>query len=510
MGLKWSDFLAAVLVDLPVDNERFGIATGDPNFLTNQLRYAVIQIQQLIPFYTHGHETVYGAQDLVTEGLASVGALPQTEQGRPLDAYYKRTGRQCVSQPLQPYSWGNRYDLVCGNPRITNSQFFIAIDPWGQQFTVFPMVSNNHQISLTWQGVKEAFNVDDATPFGYDVVECVGLFVKAKIARLVDHDLAEYGSYMAEYVRRRSLLYADSRERSRLNLTESSPQPSVKCANSIGVCGDTDLDTEDTTEFCAFGDSGDGPTIANTAAVSMLVKSLEPDFVMHVGDCNYPSGDPVTIQDYLVKYYGLYVPKNFYLAFGNHDIETDGGTALKALLTTQASLNAGLTYYDFIPDSDQDIAGQPNDGFCHIFVLDTNGNPAVQGPWLQSRLAQSALWNIVVLHKSPFTSDIDHYPGEIPWRLAYKDWGAHIVISAHGHSYERMIEGGLPYIQCGLGGAPKRTFHSPPVVGSQFRYNDFYGSLYVTARRHRLQVTFYNTLGDNIDSLVLEKSLALA
>jgi tartrate-resistant acid phosphatase type 5 len=502
----WLDFKNAVKVDLPADNERIGIATGTPNYLDQQILYAAIEIQKIVPFYQAGHETVYGPDDLVIEGFASVGNLPVGQQCRPIDAYYKKTGRQCVSQPLRTYPWGNRYDLICGNPRIIGSQFLIAIDPWGGQFTVFPSVALRRQVSLTWNGVKTLFNDIDDTPFDMDVVEAVGLFAKAKIARAVDHDLNEYASYMTEYGRKRSVLFADTRDRTRMSQTADSPSSSNKCANSVAPCqdagagcGTTNIEHEDTVEFIAFGDSGDLTDMTNTNAVANLVKSLEPGFIMHLGDCTYPVGDPVTIQDILIKPYGLFIPNTFFLAFGNHDIITDGGAALAALLTAQATFNAGAHYYDFIP---QNKFGQ---GFAHIFVLDSYGDPAAQWAWLQPRLAASDLWNIVVMHEPPYTSDINHAPGNVNFRFDYKDAGAHIVLSGHGHNYERLLVNGFPYLVAGTGGNSLRGFTPVPTTGSQFRYNTFFGCLYVTARPHQLQLTFYDTKGDVIDSLALQR-----
>jgi tartrate-resistant acid phosphatase type 5 len=509
----WSDFVAGVLLDLPVDNERIGIATGNVNYVSQQILHAVRDIQELVPFYRSGHETIYGPDDLVLEGVSSVGSLPQTDQCRPLDAYYKKTGTQCVSQPLTTYSWGNRYDLVCGNPRVTNCQFFIAIDPWAKQFMTFPSVTTQHQVSLFWEGIKTSFEDDEETPFDLGVIEAVGLFVKSKIARLVDHDLNESMNYMGEYSRKRALLYSASRDRTRLSLTESSPTRGNKCANSVAVCQDVDaivgvdVEHEDTTEFCAFGDSGDLSTIANTSAVSNLVKSLEPDFVMHMGDAVYPHGDPVLIQDELTKYYGLYIPDNFLLSYGNHDVEVDGGAALAAMLTKQDALNAGKTYYDYIH------RGTATNGLntlntiddvVHLFVLDTNGDVAEQAAWLQPLMEASSIWNIVVLHESPYTSDVLHAPGNTAWRLPYKTWGADLVISSHGHNYERIEVDGLTYLVCGLGGAPKRGFVDSPIAGSQFRYNTFYGCLYITARDVQLQAAFYDTKGDLVDSIAFQ------
>lgn len=491
--MQWSDVVSKVLIDLPVDKERIGIATGNPNYLGQQIIHCITRIQQNIPFYQGGHETVYGTEDLVLNGLASVGRLP--DGARPLDGYYKAVGRQCVSQPLTEYDWGNRYDLICGNPKIIRGQFLIAMDQWGKEFIVFPSVFDEHQISLFWSGVKESFADSDETPFDDGVVECVGLFVKAKIARMVDHDLSEQASYMGEFIQKQRLIYADSRSRNRFSLTGYSPGQASKCANAITSCQTTpQTPIEDTTEFCAFGDSGEPATIANTNAVANLVKSLEPDFVMHLGDTNYPSGDPPQFQDVLIKQYGLYIPSDFLLAYGNHDIETDAGAFLYSLLPRQVALNSGKNYYSFIPRGEH----------AQIFVLDTNGDPGEQAAWLELMLSQSSYWNIVCMHKSPWTSDVIHAPGDPDWRFPFKDWGAHVVISAHGHNYERLWVDGFQYIVSGLGGAPKRDFVSPPTAGSQFRYNSFYGTTFVTATRTRMQVTFFDTRGESVDSVQWE------
>lgn len=516
--MTWADFLIAVRAELPVDNERLGIATGVPNFLDQQILHCVIDLQKAIPFYRYGHETIYGPDDLIMNGLASIGSLPVTEQGHPQEAFYKKTGTQCVSQPLWQYDWGNRYDLVCGNPKVVNCQFFMAIDPQGKQFMVFPSVGTQHQISLFWEGVKTSFDSADTVPFDDDVAELVGLFVKSRISRLVDHDIPEATSFWTDYRTRKSLLYADCRERNRLNRNEPSQSRASRCSNAVSVCTDTgsgiigvDVEHEDTTEFCVFGDTGTTAEIANSSAVANLVKSLEPDFVMHLGDAVMPHGEPVYIQDTLLKNYGLYIPETFLLAYGNHDIETDAGVALGELLTKQAALNQGYTYYDFVPRgtaAESMVPPDQSEDIVHVFVLDTNGDVAEQAAWLQPLLEASTLWNVVVMHESPYTSDVLHYPGSMAWRLPYKTWGADLVISAHGHNYERLLVDGLPYIVSGLGGSGKRAFFATPLGESQFRYNTFYGCAYVTARDERLQVTFYDTRGVLIDSLALEREVA--
>lgn len=499
----WSQFKANVRLLCPVDANRFGVGTGATNYLDQLIKQAVIDIQNFVPFYRSGNETIYMPDDLVEDGLASVGELP--DGAYPIEAFYVKTGSTCVRQPLWSYDYGSRYDLVCGNPRIINCQFAIAIDDrQSRNFYVFPKVEEGREVSLFWDGVKTDYADSETVPFDEQVELAVSLFVKAAITREVDKDLAMAASYVGNpqtpgsYMNLRTNLYRNSQEKKRLRANGDSPQPSAKCGTSMS-CSGTEAITEDVTEFAAFGSSGEDAGIANTAAVANLVKGLEPDFIMHMGNTNYPAGDPVGIQDHLVKYYSGYIPDNFYLSFGPVDLaSSDGAAALMTLLTAVAEANSGEKYYQIIK------------GPVALFVLnsgkdDNTGIPAAQDAWLQTQLAASDLWNIVVFNRAPYTSDSVLTPGAAVMRKSFKTWGAHIVLSASGLNYERLLVDGFPYINCGLGGATKRGFVSPAISGSQFRYNDFYGALWVTANSTRLQLSLYNTKGDVVDSLTLHK-----
>src|SRR3954454_847183 len=81
--------------------------------------------------------------------------------------------------------------------------------------------------------------------------------------------------------------------------------------------------------FAVIGDFGvDGTPEANVAA---LVKSWNPDYVVTVGDNNYPSGSASTIDANIGKYYHDYIfpyvgnfgagatTNRFYPVLGNHD-----------------------------------------------------------------------------------------------------------------------------------------------------------------------------------------------
>lgn len=501
--MTWLEFRTHVRALLTIDSDRFGVGTGGTtSYVDRLINQAVINIQGFVPLYRRGQETVYFPDDLVQDGLASVGSLPSG--CFPLEAFYVKTGATCVRQPLWPYDYASRHDLICGNPRITGNQFLMAIDDrQGRDFYVFPKIEEGRELSLFWDGIKTDFQDGESVPFDEEMEMAVAMFVKAAIAREVDKDLSLSASYMGPvttpgtFLNLRLNLFRNAQERKLLRATHDSPQPSTQCANSP-CCDTTDAVTEDVTEFVAFGDSGEDAGIANTSAVANLVKGLEPDFIMHMGNVNYPANDPVGIQDHLIKYYSGYIPDNLYLAFGPVDLaSTAGVTALMELLTAVNDANSGLSYYQIVK---RDVS---------LFVInsgkdDNSGIPVAQDAWLQTQLAGSSTWNIVVLNRSPYTSDSVYTPGATVMRKPYGTWGAHIVLSASGLNYERIQVDGLPYINAGLGGAAKRGFGAL-TSGSQFRYNDFYGALWISGNSRRLQTSFYNTKGEVVDSLTLHK-----
>jgi hypothetical protein len=186
---------------------------------------------------------------------------------------------------------------------------------------------------------------------------------------------------------------------------------------------------------------------------------------------------------------------------GNHDVETDGGNALAGLFGRQQVFGQGKRYWDFIPQDNTNV--RP----LHLFVLDSEESSPLseQFAWLQSALAVSTdFWNVVCFHRAPYTSDVNHYPGEAKMQQPYGEWGAHAVICGHGHNYERLEVNGLPYIVCGLGGATIRGFAPTPVAGSQFRYNALNGTLWLAARNDRMQIAFYDINGEVVDNLAFE------
>ena len=260
-----------------------------------------------------------------------------------------------------------------------------------------------------------------------------------------------------------------------------------------------------TTIYAVIGDFGDAGQ--PEADVANLVQSWNPDYVLTVGDNNYPDGEASTIDANIGQYYHQYIgnyagsygsgaaQNRFFPTPGNHDWNT--GTLQPYL--DYFTLPGNERYYDVVL------------GPVHLFALDSDllepdGRSAtsIQANWLQTQLsASTAPWNLVTLHHPPYSSSSVH--GSDPalqWPFA--TWGATAVLAGHDHTYERIHQNGIPYFVNGLGGRSIYPLGNP-VPGSAVRYNLDYGAMRLEASPTCLNFSFFSRTGNLIDSLTLYK-----
>ncbi len=259
-----------------------------------------------------------------------------------------------------------------------------------------------------------------------------------------------------------------------------------------------------TSVFGVIGDYGsNGPS---ELAVANLVKSWSPEFIVTVGDNNYPDGEAATIDanigqyyhDYIFPYLGAYgagaTTNKFYPALGNHD--WDSATGAQPYLDYFA-LPGNERYYDFVL------------GSVHFFILDSDldepdgrTSGSVQAAWLQSQMtASTTAWQLVMLHHSPYSSGVDDGSNpDLQW--SYSAWGADGVVSGHNHNYERIDVAGVPYFVNGTSGDFTDGFGTP-VPGSQVRYSAEHGAMRVEASASQITFQFINVDGVVIDTLDL-------
>jgi hypothetical protein len=256
--------------------------------------------------------------------------------------------------------------------------------------------------------------------------------------------------------------------------------------------------------FAAIGDYGyAGPA---EEAVADLVKAFRPDFIITLGDNNYPVGSADTIDlniglfyhEYIAPYAGRFgcgaVHNHFFPALGNHDWMAAGARPYLDYF----ELPGNERYYEIVS------------GPVHLFALDSDPSEpdgytadSAQAAWLHQALAVStAAWKIVYLHHAPYSSG--PHGGTSALRWPYKAWGADLVLAGHDHTYERFEVDGLPYVVNGLGGA---VFYplGKPVAGSVARFNQNAGALFVEADAASLHARFQTVDGRKIDELALAK-----
>jgi fibronectin type 3 domain-containing protein len=249
------------------------------------------------------------------------------------------------------------------------------------------------------------------------------------------------------------------------------------------------------TRFAAIGDFG----LAGAAEqhVADLVHGLNPDFVITLGDNNYPTGDASTIdanvgqyyQDFIAPYTGGYGSgsptgaNRFFPTLGVHD----WGNAYPNPTGAQPYLD-----YFTLPGNERYYTFQQ--GPVQFFALDSDQNEpdgtsstSAQAQWLQSQLAAStATWKIVYFHETPYSSAAAQMANP-QMRWPFQAWGATAVLAGHDHAYERLVEdNNFPYFVNGLGGNGHDSVFGSPVPGSEMRYAGDFGAMLVDAESDRI------------------------
>ena len=241
--------------------------------------------------------------------------------------------------------------------------------------------------------------------------------------------------------------------------------------------------------------------------MAALVRSWSPDFIISLGDNNYPAGGADSIDanigkhyhDFIGDYRGSFGPgagvNRFFPSLGNHDWYTPAAAPYLDYFT----LPNNERYYSF------------EWGPAAFFALDSDPQEpdgitatSVQAQWLRQQLAAaSARWKIVFFHHAPYSSGPHGSQTALAW--PFREWGADAVLAGHDHVYERIERDGLLYFVNGLGGHSSRYQFGAPVAGSLVRFNQDYGAMLMDADLEHLSFQFITRAGSVIDSVQLTK-----
>lgn len=215
---------------------------GSSVFYRNQIRQAVLDLQNFIPEYCKNHETIYYAEDFAVDGMASVGTLPP--MAKVTDAWFYSLARQ-RRVPVIQAPWERRFDLATRHPRHINLNDFngtsicqtaaslemiatfnelhrdghhmvglMAISPGHERFYLHPRIEDNCQapgwrwvFSLFWDGHKLDYRDAEQVPFEEEAAQAVALSVRAAFLTYVERNASDAAALKAEYITKRSNLY---------------------------------------------------------------------------------------------------------------------------------------------------------------------------------------------------------------------------------------------------------------------------------------------------------------
>jgi len=203
------------------------------------------------------------------------------------------------------------------------------------------------------------------------------------------------------------------------------------------------------TTFVVLGDSGSGGE--HQYAVTRQMAEHDPEFVLHTGDLAYDHGTRrEMIRRFFVPYARSLATRPWYVAWGNHDVMTDGGKELRAMLPMP-----GEHYYAI------------NRGSTRFYFLDSNidfrrGSP--QHDWLvtdlQSEIRRSriAIFHHAPYSGSPYARTFRKRTAEVREHLCpvFDQFGFSLVFNGHVHGYERAEPEGRKPVYITTGGGGKR------------------------------------------------------
>ena len=200
--------------------------------------------------------------------------------------------------------------------------------------------------------------------------------------------------------------------------------------------------------FVAYGDSADGSD--GFRAVQARINDLDPEFALLLGDNAYDYG---SYADYDARLDPLQSPEATgwaggqidFVAYGNHDILTDGGAPTEHLYDVPVP-NARVDALVAPPQTERPEHNYSFDyGSAHFVTFDSNAydEPARLDAlltWVEADLAASdAVWKIVFGHH-PLAGvpDKDHDPSNDYYRQVVSRLlaaGADLFLAGHSHTF---------------------------------------------------------------------------
>ena len=261
--------------------------------------------------------------------------------------------------------------------------------------------------------------------------------------------------------------------------------------------------------FAAFGDYGQ---TANTQTVANRVISMNPDFIVTVGDNTYNTSNTTANWDGAIgQYYRSFIKypagstsawvsqssatRRFFPVIGNHDMDV-GNSATS--FTNYFDLPGNERYYTF------------TQGPVQFFIISSDPREpdgttvgSTQYNWfIQQAALSTARWRVVAFHHPFQTSTTSSHAPSAYMNWGFENRGINMVLQGHNHTMERLSYGGIPWFVTGAGGQSHYTFTtiSP---NSQFRNSSLYGFSMITADNNKLMHQFISAAGAVLDTFTI-------
>jgi hypothetical protein len=213
MSQTWTQFMATVDEHLSVDANRRGLE----DFRERTMRNAVVDLQRHIPSYQIGHTTTYTATDLDEIEHAMLGNFPEGCIPSAFYIYSTKVDSENVAHPdcnrnrLDFWPWEARQHLICNEH--DRRLYAYAVSPQRKEFVIHPILNDETELLLVWQGLKINFVGADVVPWPEEAAEAVAAYVKWRILLEIDKNPQLAQAQYLIFKNARGDLYLDERNK---------------------------------------------------------------------------------------------------------------------------------------------------------------------------------------------------------------------------------------------------------------------------------------------------------
>jgi hypothetical protein len=273
--------------------------------------------------------------------------------------------------------------------------------------------------------------------------------------------------------------------------------------------------------FAAVGDSGDATTAQRQ--IANVMRSFNPDLVIHNGDIVYSGFDDTTVDTRMFNFYQPQMKNTpFFLSCGNHDLNCCGGAPDNTLSNFQStfylptnSMDGTELFYSF-DHGDAHFVALFNPWFTsYVF---TNGTAQYQ--WLTNDLAHSRKkWKFMFFHHpiansgahASFDRDgngvIDQTDLMFLLQPVAQTYGVQLIFSGHDHNFEKFAPtNGLHHVVSG-GGGHVSLYNLTVRHIATAQHRPVYHCLKVTVNGDTLVAQALGPDTNYIDGFVIQRSL---